>query len=211
MDAMDEGEEKRESSSDGWGEEVTPSQSTHPRPGDIIRGSGPRAMAEPLVGKDESTPLDEDEPEGIIPPNPLWAMKIRRHTQWHLLPSHERQERVRDSLGSGDETIYVMDDGNHHVMLGRRVGECVWGCEYSLVGRVSRERYAQLKNHTVSPVDAFEGASGIALCGVAKEEGTLSSNVFDVARYETAGDVPPEYRPGSPFLEFSKDLEITTP
>jgi len=211
MGEMDGGGEQREPSSEGWGEEITPSPSNRPTPGDIIRGSGPRAMAEPLVGKDESTPLDEDEPEGIVPSSPLWAMKIQRHTQWHLLPSHERHERFRDAIGSGDETIYVIDDGAHHVMLGRRVGERASGCEYSLVGRVPRERYEELKNGTVSPVDAFEGASGIALCGVAKEEGTLSSNVFDVARYESAGDVPPEYRSGSPFLEFSKDLEITTP
>jgi len=211
MREMDGGGAQQESSSDGWGEEITPSPSSRPKPGDIIRGSGPRAMAEPLVGKDESTPLDDDEPEGIVPSNPLWAMKIRRHTQWHLIPSHERQERVRDSIGSGDETIYVIDDGPHHVMLGRRVGECAWGCEYSLVGRVTRERYQKLKDHTVSPSDAFEGASGITLCGVAKEEGTLSSNVFDVARYENAAEIPLEYRPGSPFLEFSKDLEITTP
>jgi hypothetical protein len=36
----------------------------------------------------------------------------------------------------------------------------------------------------------------------------LSSNVFDVATYDSIDDVPEDYRPGSPFHHFRQDLEI---
>jgi hypothetical protein len=68
-----------------WGKAV-PATSGPPKPGDIITESGSAIAPEPLVGHDVSTPLDEDEPEHTIPPGPLWAMKERRHIQWHLLP-----------------------------------------------------------------------------------------------------------------------------
>jgi hypothetical protein len=190
-----------------WGEEVPPDE--RPSPGDIIEGSGWRAEAHPLVGKDESTPLEDDEPEGTVPPCPLWAMKDHRHVQWHLLPSHERHQRVRDCVGAGDDAVYVIDDGAHHVMLGHRVGEKAGECEYCLVARVPHQRYEDLRQHSVAPGAAFDGAEEIALCGVARDEGVLSSNVFDVSRYADAADVPAEYRPGSPFLQFTEDLEIT--
>jgi hypothetical protein len=73
-----------------WGEAVRVSSGT-PKSGDIITESGLPIAAKPLVGHGMSTPLDEDEPEHPIPPGPLWAMKERRHIQWHLLHAHERQ------------------------------------------------------------------------------------------------------------------------
>ena len=82
-----------------WGEAV-PVSSGVPKPGDIITQSGLAIPPEPLVGHDVSTPLEEDEPEHTIPPGPLWAMKDRRHTQWHLLPAHQRHER-RSRTGIG--------------------------------------------------------------------------------------------------------------
>lgn len=203
---MDGGEEQGEGKT-GFGEAVTPPE--QPAPGDIIRGSGWRAEAEPLVGKDESTPLEEDEPEGTVPSCPLWAMKDRRHVQWHLLPSHERHERLRDRVGDGDDAVYVIDDGAHHVMLGRRIGARAGECEYCLVGRAPRQRYDDLRSRAVAPAAAFEGATELTVCGVVDEEGTLSSNVFDVARYADASEIPAEYRPGAPFIQFDQDLEIT--
>ena len=124
MDEVDRGDPDGGDEGDGgthWGEAVTTATTT-PRPGDLAVSPGVGILRGPLVGSEESTPLEEDEPEGIVPPSPLWAMKDRRHIQWHLLPSHERHERVRDCLGAGDWAIYVVDDGRHHVMLGRRVG-----------------------------------------------------------------------------------------
>ena len=208
MDQVEQGDDRTGGPDHGYGEEVTP-DTERAQPGDIVRGTGWRAMDYPIVGKDESTPLEEDESEGPVPPSPLWAMKLHRHIQWHLLPAHERHRQVRDVVGTGDDQIFVIDDGAHHVMLGRRVGARAGECEYCLVGRVPRQRYEDLQRHAVAPAEAFAGAAGLTLCGVAEVDGILSSNVFDVARYADAADIPPEYRPGSPFLRLDQDLEIT--
>ncbi|MHB8220859.1 MAG: hypothetical protein ACYDHU_11165 [Acidimicrobiales bacterium] len=194
---------------DSWGEEVPAGPGARPHPGDIISGPTLRGGTEPLVGSDRSTALDEDESDGVVPPSPLWAMKDRRHIQWHLIPSHERHQRIRDSIGSGDEVVYVIDDGGNHVMLGRRIGAVGGECEYCLVGRVPVDRYEALRSGTVTPIQAFEGAADITVCGVAQEEGILSSNVFDVARYRDESDVPARFRPGAPYLDFESALEIT--
>ncbi len=193
-----------------WGEALTPASTRRPGPGDIIVPTGGlRGAPEPLVGNPESTPLEEDEPEGIIPPSPLWAMKEKRHIQWHLLPAHERHDRLRDCIGSGEEAVYVIDDGRHHATVGRRVGASGAGCEYCLVGRVRRERVDELRLVRVPATDVFDGAEDLTLCGIAVQEAITSSNVFDVARYENLAAVPTEYLPGSPFIHFTEDLEIT--
>jgi hypothetical protein len=199
----------QEESGGEWGESVTPTSSHPARPGDIVLEPDVARLPGPLVGKDESTPLEEDEPEGVVPPSPLWAMKDRRHIQWHLLPGHKRHERIRDSIGSDDEAIYVIDDGAHHVMLGRRVGARPGECEYCLIGRAPLQRYEDLRRHSLSPDDAFADATELTLCGISVSESVLSSNVFDVARYAGLDDIPVEYRPGAPFITFAADLEIT--
>jgi hypothetical protein len=191
-----------------WGEAVPISTST-PKPGDIITQSGLAMAPEPLVGHDVSTPLDEEEPEHTIPPGPLWAMKDRRHTQWHLLPAHERHERIRECLEADDYTLYCIDDGRHNAMIGRRVGVSPSGCEYTLLGRISRQRYEELRDEVVLLANCFDTATEMGLCGVAVEEDIRSSNIFDVAVYGSIDEVPEEYRPGSPFQHFSQDLEIT--
>ncbi|HEY6426937.1 MAG TPA: hypothetical protein VIX84_06870 [Acidimicrobiales bacterium] len=191
-----------------WGHAV-PASTGSPKPGDIITESGLAVAPEPLVGHDVSTPLEEDEPEHTIPPAPLWAMKERRHIQWHLLPAHERHERIRECLEAGDYTLYCIDDGRHHAMIGRLVGASPSGCEYTLLGRISRERYEQLRDEVVPIGDCFETATEMRLCGVAVEQDIRSSNIFDVAIYESIDDVPDDYRPGSPFHHFRQDLAIT--
>jgi len=192
-----------------WGEAIPSSDTRRPEPGDIILNPELKTAPEPLVGDDVSTPLEEDEPEGLIPPCPLWAMKEKRHVQWHLLPSHQRHDRLRDRLGTGSDALYVIDDGRQHATVGRLVGATNDGCEYCLIGRISRERYIELRDEIVPREEAFRAASDIALCGVAVEEGITSSNVFDVARYASVTEVPGEYLPGAPFIRFADDLEIT--
>jgi hypothetical protein len=199
----------QDSQSDGWGKAVTPTPSNPVRPGDIVVEPGVARLPEPVIGEDESTPLEEGEPEGVVPPCPLWAMKDRRHVQWHLLPARERHERVRDCVGLGDDAIYVIDDGRDHVMLGRRVGAHVGECEYCLIGRAPRQRYEDLRRHATRPSDAFSDAGEITLCGVAVAETALSSNVFDVMRFRNPMDIPVQYLPGAPFIAFDEDLEIT--
>jgi hypothetical protein len=191
-----------------WGEAV-PASSGRPKPGDIITESGFAVTPGPMVGNDVSTPLEEDEPEHTIPPAPLWAMKDRRHTQWHLLPAHERHDRIRECLEADDYTLYCIDDGRHHAMIARRVGDSPSGAEYTLIGRISRQRYEELRDEVVLLVHCFDTADEMRLCGVDVEEDIRSSNVFDVAIYDSIDDVPEDYRPGSPFHHFPQSLEIT--
>jgi hypothetical protein len=191
-----------------WGEAVSASAG-HPKPGDIITQSGLAIAPEPLVGHDVSTPLDEDEPEHTIPPAPLWAMKDRRHIQWHLLPAHERHERIRECLDADDYTLYCIDDGAHHAMIGRLIGESPNGCQYTLLGRVTRERYEELRDEVVLLVNCFDTATEMTLVGVAVEEDIRSSNIFSVANYDSIDDVPDDYRPGAPFHHFPQEVEIT--
>lgn len=205
---MPDGGEQHDDRPHEYGEAVAESDTAHPLPGDIVVGPESSVMPEPLVGRAESTPLEDDEPEGTIPPSPLWAMKDRRHIQWHLLPHHERHERIRAVLGEADGTVYVIDDGRHHISVGRRIGSSA-ECEYCLIGRLPIERYEQLASGAVPALDAFDGADELTVCGVAAEEGVASSNVFDVARYDAPGDIPRAYRPGAPYLQLKGDLEIT--
>lgn len=191
----------------GTGDEGRLPAGNPPRPGDIDLPGGLRA-SEPLVGSGASSPLEEDEPEGTIPPCPLWAMKQRRHIQWHLLPTHDRHARIREAIGSGDETIYVIDDGRHHVMLGRRVGAARGEVEYCLIGRVEHEVYDGLRQGRIPLDSAFDTATELVLCGVAVEEDIRSSNIFDVERFESIDDVPAEYRAGAAFLQLQEDLDI---
>ena len=93
---------------------------------------GTEDQAFPVTAPENATPLEEDEPEGTIPPSPLWAMKERRHEQLLHLFGHPHRIRVR--IGSGDAAVYVIDDGPRHCMIGRRVGATADGCVYSLIG-----------------------------------------------------------------------------
>lgn len=202
-----------------WGERVEESPEHPPKPGDVV-ASGDEELAtsygyrvgmvpEPVVGPDVDSPLAEDEPEGVVPANPLWAMKEHRHVAWHLLPAHERHQRLRARVADGDEAVYAIDDGRTHVTLGHRVGSGPDGAGYCLVGRVSREQFEDLRAGNTAPATAFDRASELTLCGVVAEDEVLAGSVFDVARYPDASAVPPEYLPGSPFIEFPEDLEIT--
>ena len=193
---------------DEWGK-ASLAGSGPPKPGDIIIDPDLTIAPEPLVGHDVSTPLDEDEPEHTIPPAPLWAMKERRHIQWHLLPAHDRHERIRECLELDDYTVYCIDDGRHHAMIARLVGDSPSSAQYTLIGRITRERYEELRDEIVPIANCFDTATEMRLCGVDVEENIRSSIVFDVADYDSIDDVPQDYRPGAPFHHFHGDLEIT--
>ena len=153
----------------------------------------------------EVTPLEEHEPEGTIPPSPLWAMKDRRHEQlFHLGHPH----RVREVVGSGDEAVYVMDDGPHHRMIGRRIGKTRDGAVYSLVARVTTDVVTSLASGTLAPRDAFLAGSEAALVGTVEAPGV--SNLFDVDHYDDTTDIPADYLPPAPFRTFATDLPTAT-
>ena len=137
--------------------------------------------------------------EDGIPAAPLWAMKTRMHSLRRLEPGDE--DRIRDQLGSGDEAVYFIDDGPDHCMVGRRVGHASDGCVYCLVARISLERYADLVAGDVDLTEAFADARDISLCAVFEAEQT-APNVILVQHYRRPRDVPGDYLPPSPYIEF---------
>jgi len=113
----------------------------------------PRVLghARALVGRAESTPLEDDEPEGTIPPSPLWAMKTGAHPV--APPPHTSATTGSAPSREADGTVYVIDDGRHHVSSD---GESIDAeCEYCLIGRCQIERYEQLASGAVPALDAF--------------------------------------------------------
>jgi len=206
---MDTTNTPEDDGSQGPSHAVVAGSGERPHPGDIVIDANLGIAPEPLVGADISTALDEDEESTTIPSGALWAMKARRHTQWHLLPSSERHQRLRETFGTGDEELFAIDDGRHHAMISRRIGSVGGDVEYSLLGRMTREHLGALQAGTVPLSAAFDEATEITLCGTAIELGVESSNVFDVARYGSADDIPSEYLPGSPLLSLRSPLEIT--
>jgi hypothetical protein len=169
--------------------------------GDIV-GFG-RVVVPPLTPA-TSTPLDHDEPEGIIPPAPLWAMKDRRHYPGGRGTGDE--ERIRRALGYGDDTIYFIDDGRDHCMIGRRVGKAPEGLVYCLVGRIKLNDYTDIETGIASLDQVFSKAHDLELCGVFEEEG-FPSDVIAVEHYRHLSDVPADYLPPSPFIEFTDPPE----
>ena len=171
--------------------------------GEIKVGDGVESLDTPPEPVIESTPLEEDEPEGVIPPAPLWAMKDRRH--FFGLPGHGDAERIRTFVGQGDSAVYLIDDGRSHCMVGRRVGVAPDGSIYCLVGRVTLERYLQILNGEASTAEAFSEAHDVALCSVFEDE-SMVSEVTLVRHFRHPDDVPADYLPPSPFIEFTEDL-----
>jgi hypothetical protein len=155
----------------------------------------------PISAPTDATPLEEDEPEGTVPPSPLWAMKDRRHEQWVMFG---HTDRIRQRLGDGPAAVYVIDDGKHHCMIGRRVGATLDGVVYSLVGRVDHATYQSLASGALSGAGAFAASHETGL--VATAEGMGVSNVFDVEHYQHPDEIPDEYLPPEPFLQFARDL-----
>lgn len=199
---------------------VSPSAQEPPRPGDLVMSevvvpvsttpSAPGVMGtiapEPLVGGDEDSPLDQGEEEGPIPAVALRVLKEHRHGQWHVRGGHHH---LREAAGSGDLTLYLIDDGTSHAVVGRFVGFSAEGCDYYLVGRVSLHDARSLLDRRLDPADVFSNAQELTLCGSTDVPDVLSANVFDVARYGSAEEIPAAYRVGEPPVELEQDLEIT--
>ena len=157
------------------------------------------APAEPAT----STPLAIGESDGSIPAGPLWAMKYLRHGQHGPLTGHDAPEELRLAVSSGDETVYVIDDGASHCMVARRVGSAPDGCLYCLVARVKIDDVQDVRDGWAPLSGLFSLGRELTLCGVV--EGSVS-NVVRVASYRKYRDVPDEYLPPSPIIEFLDTL-----
>lgn len=176
---------------------------------DIAGGVSPGAtgigpFTDPTISDPtESTPLEGDDSSGAVPPGPLWAMKDRRHL--HLLPEHRGAKQIRAALGVGDNVVYAIDDGHTHCMISRRVGASAGGCTYYLVARITLEQYRTRADGEHVLNDIFADAHDVELCGVYEDQKEVS-NILSVRHFAHGGDVPGEYLPPSPFIEFSEDL-----
>jgi len=149
----------------------------------------------------DATPLEEDEPEGTVPPSPLWAMKERAHGGIHLFG---HPARIRARAGEGDAAVYAIDDGPRHCMIGRRVGATTDGCTYSLVARVDLATWQSLESRAIDGRAAFLASHEAGLSGTVETDGV--SNVFDVDWYDQPTDIPSDYLPPAPFRTFTEDL-----
>jgi hypothetical protein len=110
-----------------------------------------------------------------------------------------------DTDGGTDEgvPVYVIDDGSDHCMVARLVGESPDGCTYSLVARIKRVDFDDVRAGWAPAADLFSHGKEFTLCGVV--EGSVS-NVVRVAGYRRYKHVPVEYLPPSPFIEFDEPI-----
>lgn len=89
-------------------------------------------------------------------------------------------------------------------MIGRRVGATTDGCVYSLVARVPIATYRSLASGAIDGREAFSQATEAGLSGTVEDPGV--SNVFDVDYYQHPDEIPADYLPPSPFIDFTEDL-----
>jgi hypothetical protein len=183
----------------GQNEDGSPFQSR--ADGQLHFEPGTAANTFPVTAPEDATPLEEHEPEGTVPPSPLWSMKERAHGGIHIFG---HPARIRASAGEGDAAVYAIDDGPRHCMIGRRVGATADGCVYSLVARVDLPTWQALESHAIDGRAAFLSAHEAGLSGTIETDSV--SNVFDVDWYESPSDIPEGYLPPAPFQTFAEDL-----
>jgi hypothetical protein len=167
---------------------------------------------EPAVVGDPSFAGNEND-EVLVASYVELAMENRQHHQVRVEPDQENDPLY--CFGSGDARLYAIRDGVKRLMIGRAVGRDGEGCIYCLVATSSPALLAMLDTGQVAPTEAFNDAAELALCSVYLADHTprrhfrLSalnrpvSNVVLVQHYKRMQDVPLEYRPGQPFLQFA--------
>jgi hypothetical protein len=153
----------------------------------------------PVFVPKESTPLAESDDGGVIPTAALWAMKYRSHG--HLLGRSEAT--IRECYGSGDGAVYILDDGRKHCLVSRMVGASPDGCTYCLVAQITIAAHEQLVDQRSSVENIFDEARQACLC-VVYEAVDAVSNVAVVESFASIDDVPGEYLPPSPAIDFAE-------
>ncbi|HWE66440.1 MAG TPA: hypothetical protein VG298_07335 [Acidimicrobiales bacterium] len=153
---------------------------------------------DPVFVPKQSTPL-EDESEhgdGPIPRFALWSMRYLGHSHFLNRPEIE----IRQRFGEGVNAVYVMDDGRKYCLVCRQVGSGPDGCTYALVAQVTISSYENLVDG--APVlSVFSAARSWSLCAVYEAVDAVS-NVAVVETYRTVDEVPVEYLPPHPPVEF---------
>jgi hypothetical protein len=177
-----------------------PDQLVVPAPAGSPLPAGGLGMGLPIIRLSLPTPLAQGEVEESIPPAVLWSMKYRRHLR---LGSREDEE-LREHLGEGDEAVYFIDDGPNRCMVGRIVGTSSDGCIYCLVASTDLGSYWSAANGTLPLTEIFSGTRHLSLCSVYQAD-RGASNVMEVERFSRARDVPAEYLPPHPLIEFTDE------
>jgi hypothetical protein len=167
-------------------------------PGASLLYGSPRVVYHP--SKSTSLEDDDPDPDSTIPPMAIWVMKYRRHQRLH----RDEPDSSRGQLGTGDEVVYTLTDGDDHLMVCRRVGVDPRGAEYYLVGRMEVGDHLCYTAGERPLVGCFADTRELALCSVFADLGGVS-NAAVVENYRKVKEVPAEYLPPSPFLEFSDD------
>lgn len=169
---------------------------------------------EPAASGDVAPP-DVDNDETLVASSVELAMQSLQHHQ--VRPEPDSEENPPWCFGSGDATFYVIEDGIKRLMIGRAVGRDGEGCIYCLVGTSSPSLLALLDAGELGPAEAFDDAAELTLCSVFQSDHAprghfrLSalnrqvSNVVLLQHYKRIDDVPVEYRPGQPFLQFTDE------
>jgi len=156
----------------------------------------------PVFDPSKSTPLDEDDDANAqIPPAALWAMKYRRHLHF----GSRGEEFFRTRLGDDGDPIYVLDDGPKHCMICRETGVDDEGLTYYLIGRITVGVYERFADDDVDVAGIFSEGNNLCLCSV-YEATEGASNVLLVESYRGIDDVPADYLPSNPLIQFSNDL-----
>jgi hypothetical protein len=167
----------------------------------MLGGGFPSRWGSPplvFVPKD-STPLEEHDPDGVIPSFALWAMKYRRHG--HLFGRADVE--IRERYGNGDHTVYVIDDGRKHCVVGRKVGTSADGCTYCLVAQITITAYDHLVDDDVAVDGIYADAREPSLLVVYEAEEAVS-NVSLVRAFASIDEVPVEYLPPGPAIVFTE-------
>jgi hypothetical protein len=175
---------------------------------------GPEPAADGGGGAGAGAAGDEGD-DARVPSHVELAMENLQHHQARAEPGHEEDPLY--CFGSGDATLYAIEDGTKRVIIGRGVGRDAEGCIYCLVGTSSPALLAMLGTGEVAPTEAFHDAAELTLCSVFQADHTPRrhfrltalnrpvSNVVLVQHYKRIQDVPIEYRPGQPFLRFTDE------
>jgi hypothetical protein len=168
---------------------------------------------EPAVVGNSAAAGDEYD-EALVASYVELAMKNLQH---HQVKAEPGQEDPPYSFGSADATLYAIKDGVRRLMIGRAVGRDGGGCIYCLVGTSPPTLLARLDTGEVAPTEAFDDAAELTLCSVFQADHAPRlhsrlaarnrpvSNVVLVQHYKRIQDVPMEYRPGQPFLQFADE------
>ena len=204
-----------EGNTEDWGASATHDWDAllpHTAPARIDTGLDELQDPEPAVVDDPAAAVDEDA-EALVASHVELAMEnLQRH---QVRAGRDGEEDPLYCFGFGDDTLYAIEDGADRLIIGRAVGRDSEGCIYCLVGAGSPALLDMLDNGEVALTEALDDAAELTLCSVFQADDAPGqhfrltalnrpvSNVVLVQHYKRIQDVPVEYRPGEPFLQFT--------